>query len=122
MTARPRTKTMRKDTENGIIRTQYTPSQSPLDFYISEERVSYGKQKPFTLYYDDAEHSVRLLKGNCVETLNQARENSVDMIFADPPYFLSNETYTCQNGKRVSVRKGEWDLCNGLKNGFGFYP
>jgi len=114
MAARPRTKTMRKDTENGIIRIQYTPSQSPLDFYISEERVSYGKQKPFTLYYDNAEHSVRLLKGDCIETLNQARENSVDMIFADPPYFLSNGGITCQAGRMVSVDKGEWDKSKGV--------
>lgn len=31
------------------------------------------------------------------------------MIFADPPYFLSNNGVTCQSGKMVSVNKGEWD-------------
>lgn len=32
-----------------------------------------------------------------------------DMIFADPPYFLSNGGISCQAGKVVSVDKGEWD-------------
>ncbi|MDL2219126.1 site-specific DNA-methyltransferase [Ruminococcaceae bacterium OttesenSCG-928-O06] len=34
---------------------------------------------------------------------------SIDMIFADPPYFLSNDGVTCHSGKMVSVNKGEWD-------------
>jgi len=32
-----------------------------------------------------------------------------DMIFADPPYFLSNDGLTVKNGKIQSVNKGEWD-------------
>ena len=31
------------------------------------------------------------------------------MIFADPPYFLSNGGITCKSGQMVSVNKGEWD-------------
>ena len=31
------------------------------------------------------------------------------MIFADPPYFLSNNGFTVQSGEIVSVNKGEWD-------------
>ena len=34
---------------------------------------------------------------------------SVDMVFADPPYFLSNDGITCHAGQMVSVNKGEWD-------------
>lgn len=37
-----------------------------------------------------------------------------DMIFADPPYLLSNDGFTCQNGQMVSVNKGEWDKSKGL--------
>ena len=33
----------------------------------------------------------------------------VDMIFTDPPYFLSNDGISCSGGKKVSVNKGEWD-------------
>jgi site-specific DNA-methyltransferase (adenine-specific) len=39
-----------------------------------------------------------------------------DMIFADPPYFLSNGGLSCQNGKIVSVNKGEWDKSQGFEN------
>ena len=36
-----------------------------------------------------------------------------DMIFADPPYFLSNGGITCQSGKMVKVDKGQWDKSKG---------
>ena len=32
-----------------------------------------------------------------------------DMIFADPPYFLSNGGISMQSGKVVCVDKGNWD-------------
>jgi len=35
--------------------------------------------------------------------------DKVDMVFADPPYFLSNGGISIQSGKIVSVNKGEWD-------------
>ena len=37
------------------------------------------------------------------------------MIFANPPYFLSNDGFTCQNGKMVKVNKGEWDKSRGAE-------
>ncbi len=40
-------------------------------------------------------------------------EGKFDMIFADPPYFLSNGGITCQAGKMVKVDKGQWDKSNG---------
>lgn len=43
------------------------------------------------------------------------------MVFADPPYFLSSGSFTCQNGKMVSVKKGDWDLTNGTKENFEFH-
>ncbi len=55
-----------------------------------------------------------------MDILAEMKENSVDMIFADPPYFLSNGGFTCQNGKMVSVKKGNWDISNGLKKNFEF--
>ena len=62
-----------------------------------------------------------LYKNDCLKILEQIPENSIDMIFADPPYFLSSGTFTCQNGKMVSVKKGDWDLSNGLKKDFEFH-
>ncbi len=100
----------------------YAPHGNSLNFYVSEEKASYGDngKKPFAIYFDNPENSVRLLKGNCIAILNQARENSVDMIFADPPYFLSNGGITCHAGKMVSVNKGKWDKSNGVKKNHQF--
>jgi site-specific DNA-methyltransferase (adenine-specific) len=36
------------------------------------------------------------------------------MIFADPPYFLSNGGFTCKSGRRAPVCKGSWDESRGL--------
>lgn len=96
------------------IKKEYNISENPIEFYIAEEAATYRHKKPFTIYYDNPKHSVKLLKGNCIEILNQARENSVDMIFADPPYFLSNGGITCHAGRMVSVNKGKWDKSKGI--------
>lgn len=46
--------------------------------------------------------------------------NSVDCIWTDPPYLLSNDGTTCVAGKRVSVNKGEWDRSEGIENDHEF--
>ena len=43
-----------------------------------------------------------------------------DMIFADPPYFLSNGGITCSNGKMVPVNKGQWDKSQGAERNHEF--
>ncbi|MCX6816724.1 MAG: site-specific DNA-methyltransferase [Candidatus Beckwithbacteria bacterium] len=70
-------------------------------------------------YYEKLNFELYL--GNSLKLLSQFPENSVDMIFADPPYFLSSGSFTCQNGKMVSVKKGDWDLSNGTKKNFEFH-
>lgn len=50
-----------------------------------------------------------LLHGDCMERLKEIDDNSIDAIFADPPYFLSNGGISVQSGKQVCVDKGEWD-------------
>ncbi len=49
-----------------------------------------------------------LYQGDCNEILPQFK-GKFDLIFADPPYFLSNDGLSIQSGKIVSVNKGEWD-------------
>ena len=51
----------------------------------------------------------RLLQGDCMERLKEIEDNSIDAIFADPPYFLSNGGISVQSGKQVCVDKGDWD-------------
>lgn len=50
-----------------------------------------------------------ILQGDCMERLKEIEDNSIDAIFADPPYFLSNGGISVQSGKQVCVDKGEWD-------------
>ena len=115
-------KTRIKSGSKAKQKTAYTYNLpgNPIEFYISEETSAYEKGRPFTMYYDDPAHSVKLLKGDCVGILNQARENSVDAIFADPPYFLSNGGITCHAGRMVSVNKGKWDKSRGVKENHQF--
>jgi site-specific DNA-methyltransferase (adenine-specific) len=63
--------------------------------------------------YDDTKHHIRLFQGDCLELLALIPESTVDLIFADPPYFLSNGGITCHAGRMVSVNKGAWDKSNG---------
>lgn len=55
-----------------------------------------------------------LIHGDCLDILEKLPEKSVDMIFADPPYNLSNGGITCHSGRMVSVNKGEWDKSSGI--------
>ena len=41
--------------------------------------------------------------------MQKIKNESVDVVFADPPYFLSNGGKSISSGKVVSVNKGEWD-------------
>jgi len=63
--------------------------------------------------FDDPKHHIRLYHGDCLELLEKIPDHSVDLIFADPPYFLSNGGITCHAGKMVSVNKGDWDKSKG---------
>lgn len=54
-----------------------------------------------------------LYEGDCLEVLASLPERSVDMIFADPPYNLSDGGITCHAGRMVPVDKGEWDKSKG---------
>lgn len=59
------------------------------------------------LYY--TKEGVSLLKGDSFSILPQIKAKSIDMVFADPPYFLSSGGISCSGGKQVSVNKGDWD-------------
>ena len=59
-------------------------------------------------YYFETD-DFKLIFDDVFKAIKRFNDKSVDMIFADPPYFLSNDGITCSGGKMVSVNKGEWD-------------
>ncbi|MFH1414341.1 MAG: site-specific DNA-methyltransferase [Candidatus Omnitrophota bacterium] len=78
------------------------------------------KNIPHEPYFEDKKNRIILFKENCFDVLPKIPENSIDMIFADPPYFLSNGGITCHAGKMVSVNKGKWDISKGVEENFIF--
>lgn len=83
---------------------------------LNKKILTVIKDKP---YFKDGDFT--LYNGDCLNILKQIPENSVDMVFADPPYMLSNGGFTVHAGKMVSVNKGDWDKSNGLKQDFEFH-
>ena len=77
-----------------------------VDFKV--KRVKLKKEPPLSPYYRSVNRDFTLLHGDCMELLGKF-DFKFDMIFADPPYFLSNDGISFQAGKVVSVNKGEWD-------------
>lgn len=63
------------------------------------------------------EFGIWLYRANCIEFMDMLigryTDGIFDMIFADPPYFLSNGGITCHAGKMVKVDKGHWDKSQG---------
>ncbi|NYT07605.1 MAG: site-specific DNA-methyltransferase [Methanomicrobiales archaeon] len=70
-------------------------------------------------YFTDG--TFTLYHGDCIRILGEFPEESVDLIFADPPYNLSNGGFTCQAGRRAPVDKGEWDISFGIEEDFCFH-
>lgn len=70
----------------------------------------YFHEEDFVLYLGD---SLKLLK--------EFPDSHFDMIFADPPYNLSNGGFTVHAGKRVSVHKGDWDKSKGFYEDLYFH-
>ena len=68
-----------------------------------------------------AARGVRLILGDAVEKMNAMPAEFADMVFADPPYGLSNGGMSCHAGKRVSVNKGKWDKSRGVEKDFAFH-
>ena len=65
--------------------------------------------------------SVNLIHGDALVALKEINDASVDFVFADPPYFLSNDGFTVKSGKAVSVNKGTWDKSQGFESEISFH-
>lgn len=70
-------------------------------------------------YYSDGGFALYL--ADSLALLDELESDSVNMIFADPPYNLSNGGFTCHAGKRAPVDKGKWDVSRGIEGDFSFH-
>lgn len=66
-------------------------------------------------YYQSLNSDFILLLGDTMKLLDHV-DQKVDMVFADPPYFLSKNESKCINGTWKSFEKGEWDRATSLDN------
>ena len=66
-------------------------------------------------YFKSKNGSFSLINGDTFKVLKKIEDKTFDIIFADPPYFLSNNGITCSGGKMISVNKGDWDKSLTLK-------
>ena len=99
------------------------PSDDDADHAVMEQSDS-PPPKPPRLVHRDQENDIRLYHGDCLDLLDaiaaQYPDGCFDMVFADPPYFLSNNGSTCRGGERVPVNKGQWDKSRGLRDDLKF--
>lgn len=93
------------------------------DDMVLEAAVAYvaknGVQKSILPTYKTSDFC--LYNEDSLNVMSRFPDNYVDMIFADPPYMLSNDGFTCQNGRMVSVNKGKWDKSKGLEEDYKFH-
>ena len=69
-------------------------------------------------YYN--KESAMLVHADTFQFLKKIKPESMDMIFADPPYFLSNGGFSNSGGRVVSVDKGDWDKVSSLEEKHAF--
>jgi site-specific DNA-methyltransferase (adenine-specific) len=69
--------------------------------------------------YFEAEDFI-LYQGDSLKLLKQFEEKKFELIFADPPYFLSNDGKTCKSGQWETVNKGKWDKSQGFHEDLSF--
>ncbi len=93
---------------------EYKTNEIDMFPYMVMESSEYSPNK---CVFRDEEYGVWLYHANCIEIMDiliaKHPKGCFDMIFADPPYFLSNGGITCHAGKMVKVDKGQWDKSNG---------
>ncbi len=85
--------------------------------YLSLPDMQRSEYSPNKCTFRNDEIGVWLFHADCIEFMDALNERlpdvRFDMIFADPPYFLSNGGITCYAGKMVKVDKGQWDKSSG---------
>ena len=83
-----------------------------------DEKLKNIFSKNCSFYYKD--NSSVLLYGDSFKLLSKIIGGSIDCIFADPPYFLSNGGISVSCGKQVLVNKAQWDVGLSAKDKYLF--
>ena len=66
------------------------------------------------------DHSSAMYKMDALKLMTSMRDSSIDCVWTDPPYLLSNGGTTCVAGMRVPVDKGSWDHSQDLDSDHQF--
>lgn len=89
-------------------------------YLLAEDQTQYQQQ----LVFENSERDIYLYQADCLilmdRIIKKHPQGIFDMIFADPPYFLSNDGFTCVGGKKASVNKGDWDKSLGVQSVHSF--
>ena len=78
-------------------------------------RMTDAAPSPSDLVWSSPAGDVALHPGDALEVLSRMPAESVDCVWTDPPYMLSNGGVTCVAGRMVSVNKGDWDQSRGVE-------
>jgi site-specific DNA-methyltransferase (adenine-specific) len=108
---------MHHNNETGAIMAAKTdPGETVFNHIIAE--IVKAEQESAVCYRSE---QAIIFNQDCLEIVSRIPENTIDMIFADPPYLLSNNGFTCRNGRMVTVNKGKWDKSNGFEEDARFH-
>ena len=91
-----------------LVRRFYKEEKIVLDSEDFTDANFIVKNQNLKAYYKSPNKDFVLAHGDCFKLLKEF-DFKFDMIFADPPYFLSNGGISLQSGKVVCVNKGNWD-------------
>ena len=83
---------------------------------LMESRGTANSSHPFWVGQD----SSALHLSDCLQLMNTIPEGTVDCIWTDPPYLLSNDGISCSAGQMVKVNKGQWDRSRGVHRDHDF--
>lgn len=82
--------------------------------------IEISETSEFSTAWTSSNGRSRLYEGDSLAVMSRIPSNSVDCVWTDPPYFLSNDGITCVAGRMVKVNKGEWDKSQGIENDHEF--
>ena len=111
---------------NDSVKTIKTELPIDMDKKREEYSNAVGSDIPESIVYN--KENIRIYNGDCFDLLRQFENDSIDMVFADPPYFCSNVKTidplsileTNHGGSLVSTYSGEWDKSMSIDEKFDF--